>query len=489
MPKIYGKIQLKGNILVCKACGRSWKANETEIQEIQAGHKISCLYCRAMNEIRVGQVIPRNHNYMLCSTVNVKDIDDLRGDNYQQQKVKVIHDRCRRTFDINLMDLRTGDIECKYCKQAEKKVIDNKNLGTSIKQNNTINKLRETIIKAESLIDGGSIDKLDFRKSLASIKGKEIQGVKLIDIDIEKNTYITQCIKCGLAQERDLNELKKNKVKGLRCNRCEGEAVNLIDLRKRYIGNVYNGLRVERIYLNEKGATVCDVICIQGKKGINLRSYVSLVYNKGNNLSGMAYKELDDLHIQTGLALGDVINKRVYCPICGETRIKDIPKYNTYLVCNNSDEYKKRGIDVRINFETLTLNKFYTNKDNSLCDYCNIKEKCKHKSDIRNKFRVISSLLDIQDNLVYSLLDIQAKYPRILDISKTSSNIDIRPEKELIILGNSYIGRDNKVYRNCKCMRHGKELILNDEEIDNFSHQECNNTYMRFFNIENTQIK
>ena len=485
MPKIYGRVTLNGNILTCKDCGRSWKPNEDELNEIKLGHKVSCLYCRAMNELRVGQVIPRNHRYRLCSTVDIKDIDELRGDNYQQKKVKVIHDRCRRTFEVSLIDLRTGDIECEYCKKAERNEI--KELEAQDKRKDTT-KLTETVIKADDVCSNSI--KLDLRKSLKDMVGKVFNSsVKLVSLDLDKHTYTTQCIKCGMEQERDLNELKKNKAKGLVCDKCIKEDVNLADLKRRYLGNVYNGLRVEKIYLNNYGATVCDVICIQGKKNINLREYINLIYNKGQGLTNISYKELDNLHIQTGLALGDVINKRIYCPICGDEKLLNIPKYRQYLVCNNIDEYRKLGIDVKLGINSLNAKEFYKNPNRSLCYYCNIREKCKHESDARNSFSVISSLIDIQDNLVYSLLNIQSEYPRILNISKKGSNIDIIPEKEIIVLNACYTGRDNKIYRNCKCMKHGTELILNDDEIHNFEHEQCGNPYMRFFDITNTQLK
>lgn len=105
MPKIYGKVSLYGNSKgLCKVCGYNWELSQSEYDELTLNkHKISCLYCRALAGLRVGEILPNNKHYMLASRIkDVNSPSQLRGNNYETLKVSIIHRRCNYKFEVSL---------------------------------------------------------------------------------------------------------------------------------------------------------------------------------------------------------------------------------------------------------------------------------------------------------------------------------------------------------------------------------------------------
>ena len=312
-------------------------------------------------------------------------------------------------------------------------------------------------------------EKNDIKINLNSLVGSVYNNtLKITDLNKKQGTFTVQCLKCGTEVEMDLEQIRKHSTESLKCSLCDKET-SLFDLNQKYLGKIYNGLKITNIYINEKGHTLCDVVCIHSLNALDIDEYNNAITNR------------DKLHIKERMALGDVINKRVYCYVCGDTKVTDtIP-----IKCHNLNRYNHMGIQVILNTESITHKDLYTGT--SLCEYCSLNGNCRFESDPRNKFKTIASILDMQYSLTDSLLDTYLKYKNTVNTKTNSIEVDIR--QGLMILGTAYIGRDNRVYRHCRCTQHQADLVLNDEEINNFNHTQCNEPYTGLLDISNKQIK
>ena len=64
-------------------------------------------------------------------------------------------------------------------------------------------------------------------------------------------------------------------------------------------------------------------------------------------------------------------------------------------------------------------------------------------------------------------------------------------DKDLLIFRDAYIGRDGRLYKFCKCIKHKTELLLSDGEIDCFDHSQCSSIEAfksRFYNLEDKYL-
>lgn len=306
-------------------------------------------------------------------------------------------------------------------------------------------------------------EKNDIKINLNSLVGSVYNNtLKIADLNKKQGTFTVQCLKCGTEFEMDLEQIRKHSTDILKCSLCDKET-SLFDLNQKYLGKIYNGLKIVSIYSNGKGHTLCDVICVHSATRLDLEDYMT--------------KDRDKLHIKERMALGDVINKRVYCYVCGDTKVTDaLP-----IKCHNLNRYKYMGIQVILDTDSITHRDLYTGS--SLCEYCSLKGNCRFEDDPRNKFKTIASILDMQYSLTDSLLDTYLKYKNTVNTKTNSTEIDIK--QDLMILGTAYIGRDNRVYKHCRCTYHKVDLVLNDEEISSFNHTQCNEPYLGLLGISN----
>lgn len=489
MPKIYGSVTFNKNSgkLICKQCGYQWVPNKEELTDIAAGRKVTCLFCRAMNDIRVGQIIPKNPYYKLGSYVQADNPDSLRGEEYQDKKVDVIHSRCKHSFKAKLIDIRQGNLECPYCKAAERKQITPE--ISNIPKNTNDKKLVELIATQPKLKEntGNRLPSKPDEKKLGDIYYSKS---RIMEMDPSKDVYTIQCIKCGAEETKSLSMLKKaaTREKYLTCSVCKSKEADLIALRKSYIGKIYNGLRIEKIYLDDTGAVLCDAVCTQNKRNMNIMEYTKAITSK-DSLSGLSYAAANSLHVQSGVPLGDIINRRISCQICGKQKLSESYRLKPYLTCQNMATINKKSRVAKINLDTVTTSDFYKLVlKGSICDFCTAKRQCPFAGkDPRNSLNVISSLVDMQDSLVTDMLQVNAEYPGMFEFKDSDvNNIGISPDKDLLIIKDTYVGRDGKLYKTCKCTKHGTELILSDSEIAEFTHSQCDrtNVYMRFFDIK-----
>ena len=486
MPVKYGLTIYDNYRVKCKRCGYTWEPNKEEQTELKAGHRLSCLHCRAMNELKPGELVPKNTQYKIGSSVSAKNPDDLRGDNYQDKEIDVIHMRCKNSFKAKLIDIRQGNIKCPFCASA-KRVDTNGNRIDNADRTSNIGKVpTEVVTKSDDLED---ITRTPLAKDDKKL-GKVLRNsVRIMSIDPDTDTYVIQCVKCGAEETRSLQVLKSTtpRDKLLYCSRCKEKEVDLADLRQEYIGKVFNGQIIEDIYADDNGYTVCDLACTRNSSNGTLDTYVTALNNKISSSSKISYKAVEDIHTQKRVPFGDVINKRNFCPICGDTSIKEIPKIRNKLVCPLFQLYKHNGIKKDMEVADLKLKDFYSGLSKSLCDFCPAKEKCPEAGKhIENTMIFIATSIDMEDSLIADMIGIAEKFPTAFKFTESDSkHLNILPDKELIVFKDAFVDEDGKVYKLCKCRRHGTELTLNDSEIADFKHEQCmqNNPYMRFFNL------
>lgn len=320
-------------------------------------------------------------------------------------------------------------------------------------------------------------------------------GTRIVNIDEENDSYTIQCIKCGTEENRNLSLLKsrKDKLKLTLCSRCSTKQPSLAELKKEYLHKVFNGLVIEDIYIDEDTeAVMCDTVCLQGRQNTKLISYLNDVKDTSSSSSASYQTELESVHTTKGLPLGDVINKRCYCKVCGDNPVSKSKKLaNRIGKCSVADLAEKSGVWPAIHLHGMKESDFYESmKTGSICDRCAAKAKCEIRSvAISNSYEFIAAALDMEDNLLNDTLGILDSYPSMIQLEKLNPG-DIKPivEKDLIVFKDEYYDKVGRLYRACKCRKHGTELSLSDGEIAAFKHEQCieNNPYMRFFNIQST---
>lgn len=483
MPKKYGVTRLVNNRIQCSSCGYSWEPNQEELNDITHKRWVSCLHCRAMNDLKPGQILEKHPNFKLVSTVDGKNPEDLRGDNYQTKKVQIMHDRCKHRFDIELGDLRSNNIVCPYCSSAQKVTPNNIPAKTQ-------GKIVEVEDTAEQLEEGTRLPTNSESKQM----GKVLRtGVRVVEMDSKKGSYKIQCIKCGT--EEEINPSVLNKVKDrmslMVCRRCKTQEPSLEALKRQYLGRVFNGQSIEKIYKDEDtGAVLCDLLCLQNKQNTKLSTYIALSKNKDSSNMTTMQMERDIIHVQKRVPLGDAINKRCHCKICGEAEVAKLPSLAAKLgVCKVS--VTEKGIIPKINISGMKVNDFYNNiNTGSVCDNCMSKDKCKARqfcANTINSYSYISAERDMEDSLLNDLFRVMDNFPSMLQFDKlTPDDIKMHVDKDLIVFKDEYVDMDGRVYKACMCRKHGNQLTLTDAEIAAFNHSQCmeNNQYMRLFNLQ-----
>lgn len=480
MPKIYGKVSLYGRGRgVCKVCGYNWELSQSEYDELALNkHKISCLYCRAMAGLRVGEILPNNKHYMLASRIkDVNSPSQLRGNNYETLKVSIIHRRCNYKFEVSLGAMRRGDVRCSKC------FGDNKQKELKTQPSNSSIKL---IQHPKHSIKQASTNRLPLNNSensISKIGDIYYNQMRVMEVNEADGTIVIQCIICGCEETKSISLLKKpgaNREKITKCSICSKKQRTASELSKEYVGKVYNGLRVESVYTDPlTNATLCDTICTHNQSSSNFTQYITRLRSK-DSLNEITYKEAEELHIQRGIPIGDVINHRTYCEACSKLSISEIYRMKPFLTCPN------RQIGSTINTDNISLKDFYKGlSDKTLCSNCSCKSTCRARNiDPRTHYKFIASTLDIQDSLINDMLSIQSDYPNMFNFKDSeASGVDIKGE--LYIIRPAYIGRNGKMYYNCKCSIHNTELVLTDDEISSFNHNMCihREEFMKFFDI------
>lgn len=489
MPKIYGKVQYKLGNLACTNCGFEWKPTEDELDDIRNKRKVTCLFCRAMNELHAGEYIPNTTDYVLGGPARFTHANELRGDGYQDKLANVIHLRCKRGFDAKLIDIRQGNVECPHCRRSKPSV------------SHLIPEVRAAAVvgsRMAEVVDEPVTSDTPSPKTTKAVELKQFlsdNNLKLLEYDKSLASCTIQCLSCGAEMTKSIKVLSGNsgRFEGAICATCSKEQVDITKLKLRYLGKIYNGLRIEKIYTSEEnpGETLCDVVCQQNKPAMSLQGYIGKINNPSTYNTKLSYVEVNSVHIKTGIPLGNVINNREWCTICGKEQVESASRYRGLMSsCPNIENVRiSTRKDCKLIFKGITVGELLSKvKKGSLCDMCTAESFCKHaRKDPRVSLGTIVSLMDMQDNILNEMLQLSTEHKGMFEFKQTDgSNVQLKPESGLMVIKDIYVGRDNNTYKACKCSRHGTELVLSDSEIASFDHTLCTkkNIYMQFFDIK-----
>lgn len=297
--------------------------------------------------------------------------------------------------------------------------------------NNTVLNKPDIIYRVKSPLDNykkGS----DIFKITEKIK-KENPSLTIQDIEKCGSTFKVNCtcVKCGTELSIPRTKVAKNSE----CPGCKIKKTNFNYIgayNKNNIGNVRNLME-----LLERNSETCKVKCTTcGREYENIKYYD---WYKGKIICNCAY---------------NTIKMENLCKVCGEWVDVQLSKLiqgkgiNNNLICNNCKAEGRSG-DSGIPLQEL-IDKYITTPSIAITT--------------QNKLGVARR--NIKDN------------------TENINNTIIKSKTPL------YFGTDDNAYYKCRCLIHDTDLILNDDEISVFSHNQCSDLRQHIMkDIEASNIK
>lgn len=490
MPKIFGKVvMMPGQArCTCRACNYTWTPTNDEYSDLIANKKVTCLMCRLTKEHAPGQPMEATgplSRYMVESIVMGAMQSILRSDEkYKDYAVPIRSLDCGHLFTIKSRYIYSWmkEPECLKCNPDRESKLSDIDITEPIKQHikPNINKVRQPTADAfDSGIDKNKLNKEKIEKDMQSLVGKEQNNATIIDVDIANAEVVIHCNICGKERHISYATYKKYTEESLICPDCKLKKPTLENLYTKYIGKCFNGMKITDIYRGGNKHTLCTVQCRTNSK-----------------------------HEYKNKELGIIINSRFYCPDCTDSGKKDIAEVDrlqsmiSTLACRKIFE-SKYGIKLgnygynssgKVDKVGLTAEKFYKRaleQGASLCFYCSKYTTCKSdSSQTKMSMSYISSQANLLDNINEAKLDVSSRCPSVYGPMhiEGASVCDTDVTRELLMFRDAYRGRDKLVYRFCKCLKHGTEMLMTETEILDFDHAECHNTnkkIIRFFDLDN----
>lgn len=478
MPKIFGDTRLDGETAVCSKCRYRWKASTEQLMAFRANKLVPCPICRVTKEHNPEEPFGDNQDFVIDSKI-IHYVYKQHGVKLQEIDVPIRHNTCKNIFTIKSKYLEQfiENPRCPICNRQHRVTAQSESTKPSkpvVNTNNNLNTPRDKSTDTKDLEDKAK----KYKEFMDELVGKQDNNVTIISTDKANASITVQCINCGLECNISVADYIARRKNANLCPECSIKKVSLAVLNQKYLGKIYNGLRINNIYQEEK-TTKCDVIC------------------------------MDDTirHRFTGYRLGDVINHRVVCKECcsGSNNDASNNKKLTMLLNGGCINFKSKLPPSSVRhepsfnrFSGITLRDFYlkyTSDSASICDICTKRDGCKDKyNKEETKFSYMRTTSDKLDDIRSMKLDIQTHCPAIYSIGmfEGASICDTDMEKGLLIFRDAYRGRDGLIYKFCKCTQHGIEMILSEKEIAAFNHSQClqgkKSEYQRFLDISNEYL-
>lgn len=477
MPKIFGKVKVSINtgIATCSHCGFKWTLDKDSFKEAKLGHKITCPVCRVTKELVPGTKLKSYPDYVISTLVMEAPLADLSDSKYPEYELLVKNIKCKHKFRVksrDLLDTFESGV-CPVCKSSNKPDIIKVEQSTNkVKSEQNQTNCSSSKPKADSNESRSISREAKAAKALRKYLGKDTPIYKnfIEEIDEKNGECTVRCYECGLVRHVGFGAFTNARKDELTCPRCEENRRSgrktIDNLTTLYCGKIYNGMRITKVY-RENTRILCDLEC--------------LTYDKDNS------------HNITGARLSDVTSYKVFCEKCGSKSIGDTPRILSCIECRRMrNNLENRGIirsGIGYNGNSGITNKdIYTNVDGTICDKCREKDTCPDVDSMFNQFSYIRELADLKDGFSATKKDVASKYPMIFGSAPDGAIVAIpNMQKGIIKFRDAYRGRDGQVYTFCKCAVHGTEMILSEQEIENFEHTRfCNesNKFSRFYNID-----
>lgn len=325
--------------------------------------------------------------------------------------------RCGYSKEVEIKKLNKIDTSCPNCSKLRKETtrrvqiaLDSKKEHDKVILTNRIRKREQKMVPMSKVKSP-----LDNIKPGSKIE-KHINNIKALNpnlqiggVEFTGSAYTTQCI----------------------CSRCGSEVVIPSTLKKKQVECV--GCSKLKTNLNYKGTFQKDWVGFT-KNNLTITGQSGLKCNVKCRMCG---------HIQNEVNLWDVLHGKLYCEC-------ELGNFDDIYYCNSCGKPMK-----------IKLSQVIGKSDNSEDIVCNM---CGKNSGV-----TAQEILNEQ-----TAMDMKATTCNKLDIAiKDYKNaiVDINgliKDKEPL-----YAGTDDVLYYKCRCLEHQTDLILNDMEIANFDHSQC----------------
>lgn len=501
MPKIFGKVVMVPNQFscTCRLCNYTWKPTNTEYSDLLDNKKVTCPMCRLTKEHAPGKPIETTgplSKYIVDTMVMGAMVSILRNeDKYKDYMVPIRSLECGHIFTVKSRYFYSWmkEPECLKCHPERASKLSDmdqaESVPTKVEVKPNTSKIYDTqkpkVESIDSEVDKNKKLKEQIEKDMMSLVGKDQNNSTIIGTDIANAEVIIHCNICGKEKHISYATYKKNTEDSLICADCKLKKPTLENLYTKYVGKVFNGMKITDVYRGGNKHTLCTVQCIDNKE-----------------------------HEYKNKELGVIINNRFYCPDCtgyGKRDIANIEriasmvrmackrffeqKYNTSGINRDNfgyNSYRKVPVSSPVPVG-ITAQQFYEEaikQGKSICDFCIWRKQCIYTGETKTMISYISSQADLLDNINEAKSDIASRCPSIYSpmFMEGAAVCDVDVTRELIMLRDAYRGRDKLIYRFCKCIKHGTELLMSETEILDFDHNECMDTdkkVVRFFDLDN----
>lgn len=505
MPKIFGRVALIDNLRCgCDLCSYTWRAAPDECSDLLANRKVTCPICRLTKEHTPGKPIESTGplSRFVIDTMIMRAMHQVisNDEKYKDYMVPIRSLSCGHIFTLKSRYFNSWlkEPECLKCNpdklsklsDTETSVEDSGGSGAvggaGVGAGRVI-KAPTTQRTASEPIDKAKLQREKIEKDMLSLVGTEQNNTIIIDVDVANAEVIMHCNVCGKERHIAYATYKQYTKETLICPDCKLDKPTLESTYTKYIGKVFNGMKITDVYKGGNKHTLCTVQCLEKPE-----------------------------HEYKNKELGIIINGRFYCPDCTDNGKKNAIsinrlRYGILNACkklnlgNSGNKFISSGIknrDIGYNGSSqrledsglvISVEQFYTaarNQDKSICDFCIHRDSCKERNQTKTSISFIASQADMLDNINEAKLSVSSRYPSVYSpmFREGASVCDTNVTKQLLMFRDAYRGRDKLIYRFCKCITHGTELLLTETEILDFDHTQCadrNLKVVRFFDIDN----
>lgn len=484
MPKIFGNVVLLPGQTrcICRLCNFQWNADQQEYDDLLSKRKVTCPICRLTKEHIPGVPIESTgklSKYIIDPMIRSALLPVIKNDDkYKDYNVPIKSLACGHLFTIKsrYMNSWLKDPECLKCNPNKASSLSDEQeikIAQPIKPKATV-KDTQNIVQTKDVTQRISREQIE--SDMKQLIGQESTDSVIIDVDINNAEVIIHCKNCGKERHIAYATYKKHSDDCLTCPDCRIDKPKLEEIYTKYIGKIFNGMRISDIYKGGNKHTLCTVQCLENKD-----------------------------HVFKDKELGIIINNRFYCPTCTGNGKRDIAEVRRIerifnIACRKflsrtsmrsiNYGYNRNDIQDKLNVTADEFYKLALRQGGSICDYCKNKGTCKVEHSTETSISYITGQADLLDSINDAKIAVSSHYPSIYgpNMREGASVCDIDIPRELIMFRDAYRGRDKLVYRFCKCIKHGTEMLLSETEILDFDHQCCldaNKRFVRFFDLDN----
>lgn len=356
----------------------------------------------------------------------------------------------------NKYTLTNGSIKhCKICKELEKEYKRNIENKHNISYNKvTVGTQHGNIVVVKVLKSGGLIVKCQLCKKLYEMSlhqfclagvqcemcsmsnrtsenyhlGEVVNGLKIIE-RTDKDRFLCKCIRCGNIETKDYTRLMTNRT--AKCSMCKKDGTQQ---NERYNSDLKGMVIGGHKILSEK-TRITSLEERYEANGLRIDEDKGKLPKEDSLVVKIVKVKCMDCGNEYNILKGAVISKAIVCTVCkGRKLVYECPQ------CGTKIRFARKS-----------------RLENARCG-------CGYYINVAQMLRE----LDIRDTVE------QLRHQFNINSSKY-----IIHNNELIIFNVMpyYVGRNLKRYYEAICLRHNKKIILSQDEIETYNHDQCERGY------------